>query len=138
MSVVSEESPAPSIQDDLLSFHDDVLVNGAEAALPHNLTDGWLRRLIRSIEERETPALAIMAVLAILGAKPELRSGRSISKSELAIYIERYYADLVCEEDYRFSGALPRVLAFGTSLVGKANERRVQDMDKQPRFKGNS
>lgn len=95
-----------SVQDELCRFHEEVLSRGAEAALPHNLSDGWLRRLRYCIEDGGCLSVAIMAILAILASRRGISSSTSasVSKEDLAVYITRYHAELAIEENHRNTG----------------------------------
>lgn len=113
------EDVSPQVR--LLAFWNEVLANGASAALPHNLTDDWLRELIKNVEEQDPPTLAVIAVIAIMADAGEGRFSSGVSKSDIALYVERYYVDLVCEEIYRLGGNFPCRSAFTTKSIGRAH-----------------
>lgn len=102
----------------LVAFHEEVLSRGAEAALPSNLTDAWLTRLLHLAGHGLSPAPCIMAILAILSAKS--RPITVVGKAELAVYLGRYRHELAREKASRHGNDCAARPTLDTILTSRA------------------
>ena len=86
----------------LEQFKNEVLNNGAEAALPCNLSDKWLNILVSQGEnlpgdENSTTEL-LAVVLHLLFFKNDYKKEVSINEKQLLDYTEAYVIELSFEE----------------------------------------
>ena len=88
---------------DLVKFENDIVKKGAEACLPANLPDEWLKKLllnyesVYSGEEKETLSAPLRAVMEIMFFKRQTNE-LNLSDKELMKLLGDYRLELAFEE----------------------------------------
>lgn len=103
-------------------FHKEVLIRGATALLPTNLSDKWLdvlvQQALRLNDESETkicPEL-LAAILSILAAKFPT-SALSLCQSKLFEYMHLYAIELYTEKFARMNNTLRSLVTLDSILT---------------------